>query len=240
MMTSAGRELLKWVALVLMTGDHVNKVLLDGNCPVLTDVARVVFPIFAIVLAYNITRADQAAEHRAIWRLAIVAVVAQPFHAVAFGYSLPLNVLFTLLAGVLILGERNAVGAIGIALVAGLFVDYSWPGVAVIVSAGWYFRRPSVKAGILVIVALASLYYINGNFYALLAVPLLALGARVPGTVPRWRWTFYAYYVMHLAFLAAFAWDVFPPVGQLAKELSVDASEIRVGGGRAFDPADRW
>ena len=53
-MTSGGRELLKWVALLLMTGDHINTILFHGSAPWLGHAGRVVFPIFAFVLAWNI------------------------------------------------------------------------------------------------------------------------------------------------------------------------------------------
>jgi len=53
--------------------------------------------------------------------------------------------------------------------------------------------------------ALAALCWTNGNGWALLAVPLLWALARVPWRVPRWRWSFYLYYVGHLAVLAGYA-----------------------------------
>lgn len=45
-------ELLKWIALVLMTGDHVNKFLLSSSNVVLFSLGRTVLPIFIFVLAY--------------------------------------------------------------------------------------------------------------------------------------------------------------------------------------------
>ena len=49
-------ELLKWIALVLMTGDHVNKFLLSSSNVVLFSLGRTVLPIFIFVLAYNMAR----------------------------------------------------------------------------------------------------------------------------------------------------------------------------------------
>ncbi|MFL7985039.1 TraX family protein, partial [Xanthomonas vasicola] len=88
-MTSSGREALKWIALVLMTGDHVAKVLFGGYVPVLSELGRIAFPVFALVMAYNLAqpRADYA---KSVLRLAGWGLLAQPFHAWAFGDWMPL------------------------------------------------------------------------------------------------------------------------------------------------------
>lgn len=55
-MTSSGRELLKWIALVFMTFDHVVKALLDGYVPVLSELGRIAFPVFALIMAFNLAQ----------------------------------------------------------------------------------------------------------------------------------------------------------------------------------------
>nr|AVR64159.1 TraX protein [Escherichia coli] len=47
----------------------------------------------------------------------------------------------------------------------------------------------------------ASLWYINGNLWALAVVPLVIVAAGVDLRVPRLRWAFYTYYPLHLAAL---------------------------------------
>lgn len=205
--TSGGREVLKWLALVLMTGDHANKVLHLGM-PWLTDLSRVVFPIFAIVFACNLSLDVRGSRAwTAAWRTLAASVVAQPLHAWAFGYWLPVNVLATLSAGAFVLllwRDGMRVAAVALFAFAGLWVDYSWYGLAVIVAAALAVRedRPLFWP---VGVAVASLAMINGNWYALGALPLVAILGQLPVSVPRWRWTFLAYYVGHLALLAAIA-----------------------------------
>ena len=208
-MTSAGREWLKWIALVLMTGDHVNKVLLDGAYPWLTDVARVVFPIFAIVFVYNL-RLQEEGDHglRAATRVAIAGLVVQPLHAWAFGYWLPLNVLLSLSAGAFVcwlFSRGRWLPALLLWAFAGLWVDYSWWGIAVMAAAMTVFRPGQDRSIFLLPLAVASLAFINGNFWALASLPLIGLFARVPGNFPRWRWTFLGYYGVHLAILAILA-----------------------------------
>lgn len=206
-MTSGGRELLKWIALVLMTGDHINKVLLDGGQPWLTDLARVVFPIFGFVLAWNLERhADPAATHRALLRLVIAAVLVQPLHAFAFGYWLPTNVLTTLAAGLVVARTRNAAVIALVGFVGGAFVDYGWPGILFVASSAWLVRDPArLSSRLLFAAAVLGLCWWNGNAWALLALPLLAVLSRVQVSVPRWRWAFLGYYAGHLAVLALLA-----------------------------------
>lgn len=206
-MTTAGREALKWLALVLMTGDHVNKVLLQGGMPWLTDAARVVFPIFAIVLAYNLaTHPDPQAARRSLSRMLLAAVLVQPFHAWAFGYWVPLNVLFSLALGLYCCTERNRPLALAAALLGGLFVDYGWCAPAIMLATMAVVRSQGrwwTWAALLV--SVAGLYATNGNLYALAAFPLLLVLGTLPGRVPRWRWAFLGYYGVHLALLAVVA-----------------------------------
>ncbi|WP_010101405.1 TraX family protein [Verminephrobacter aporrectodeae] len=49
-------EGLKWLALALMTGDHVNKYLFNATLPVLFEAGRLALPIFVFVLACNLAR----------------------------------------------------------------------------------------------------------------------------------------------------------------------------------------
>lgn len=206
MITSYGREWLKWTALVLMTGDHVNKVLLHGSEPWLSEAARVVFPIFAVVLVYNLhAHADAQSLRRSMHRLLVAAIVAQPFHALAFGDWLPLNVLATLWLGLRILHAPLHVGVL-LFVFAGYFVDYQWFGLLVIIGASHMFRHPHTWHGpALLALGVTSLWAINGNGWAVLALPLIWLLRNAPGEFPRWRWTFLAYYVVHVSVLAVLA-----------------------------------
>lgn len=203
MMTSFAREWLKWSALVLMTADHVNKVLLGGTQPWMTEAARVVFPIFAVVLVYNVLHGDRQTSRRALNRLLVAAVIAQPFHALAFGYWLPLNVLFTLALGLRIIHSPLHVGVILFAF-GGLFVDYQWAGLSVMVATAWMLRHSGHWSGPAALgAAVTSLYVINGNAWALAGLVLLWLLRNAPGEFPRSRWLFLGYYVGHLALLSA-------------------------------------
>src|SRR3954465_7547732 len=73
-------EALKWFALVLMTGDHINGYLLGWAHPWVFNAARVVMPVFGFILAYNLTResTNQETYKRVLKRLGIAALCATP------------------------------------------------------------------------------------------------------------------------------------------------------------------
>lgn len=222
-MTSSGRELLKWIALVLMTGDHAAKVFAGGYIPVLSELGRVAFPLFALVMAYNMAQPGADAA-RTLRRLLPWALIAQPVHAWAFGTLLPLNVLWTfaLAAGCLALYQRGRTGWAFLAFAAGgLFVDYLWVGPALVLTAwawfdrggrrfvgwllgSWDYAGSRLYATVPIWLWLSFVYLclFNGNAWALLALPV-ALLAGINWPIPRTRWAFYVYYVGHLALFAA-------------------------------------
>lgn len=216
-MTSSGRELLKWIAVALMTLDHALKVFQLGYVPVATELGRVAFPIFALVMAYNLAQPG-ADVTRSIRRLALWAIIAQPAHAFAFGHWLPVNILWTFVVAacaIWALGRRNWHLAAALLAVAPIFLDYAWAGVWLVVGAWACFRENRVSlayrpaAWALLAVPMVLLCAHNGNGWALLALPALALG-RMRWRVGRTRWAFYGYYVGHLAAFGLLALLVHP------------------------------
>ncbi|MBV6871793.1 TraX family protein [Xanthomonas euvesicatoria] len=208
-MSSSARELLKWIALVCMTFDHVAKVLYDGYVPALSELGRIAFPLFALVMAYNLAQpgSDVAKSAR---RLCWWGVLAQPFHAWAFGYWVPVNVLlaFALAAAAVWAIQRGRWVLLTLCVApAPLFVDYQWAGMALVV-AGWAYYAKLMRSPILVVMALGALCWFNGSLWCLLAIPAIALAEAVTNrglAIPRTRWGFYGYYVAHLAFFGLLA-----------------------------------
>lgn len=201
-MTSGGRECLKWIALVLMTGDHVLTVFGLGYVPMVSELGRVAFPVFALVMAYNLAQpgADAGKSAR---RLALWGLVATPAATLAFGQFLPLNVLLTFAAaagGIWALERRQWALAALLALVAPVALDYAWPGVWLVLS-GWCWYRGQGGQPWLAWGCMGLLCLYNGNAWALLAIPLLRLG-HLDVAIPRLGMTFYGYYVGHLAALS--------------------------------------
>lgn len=206
MMTSSGRELLKWAALVLMTGDHVNAAFFQRELPLLSEIARIAFPVFALVLGYNLATSPRSNRGQIIGRLLVFGILAQPFHAVALGLGvLPLNVLFTFAAAVAIieLQDRDYSWlSIGLFLAAGFVVDYQWAGLAMIYGAWRWSSSDSLEGWFALAAGFLAVCWFNGNPWALAAFPLVVLLGGVDLHVPRLRWAFYGYYVAHLVVLA--------------------------------------
>jgi hypothetical protein len=203
-------EALKWIALLLMTGDHVNKYLFNGTNDLLFAAGRVAMPLFVFVLAYNLARPgvlERGAYLRTMKRLALFGVLAMPAFFALSGLSAawrPLNILFALLAvtATLYLVELRTVGgylaAAVVFLVAGSSVEFWWPALALGLAVWWYCKRPGGLPLALALSALAALWFINGNLWALAAVPVVLAASLVDLRVPRLRWVFYGYYPLHL------------------------------------------
>ena len=206
-------EGLKWLGLVLMTVDHVNKYLLHDALPALFDAGRLALPIFSFVLAYNLARPTSLSNGvygRVARRLALAGVLASiPF--IGLGGLVwewwPLNILFMLLVstGVMALLERGGVlrglAAAVLFVLGGAMVEFWWLAIVMTLAAWRYTRRPSWTSLIVWVAATASLYVINRNLWALAALPLIFLAPQLSIGVPRVRHVFYVFYPLHLLVL---------------------------------------
>jgi hypothetical protein len=211
---SAGAlEALKWIGVGLMVVDHINAYVYAWKYPALYAAGRVAFPVFAFVLAYNLARpGNERAVDRAFMRLMLFGVAAQ-FFSMSLrrgvepdGAWWQLNVLLTFgLAAVLIQMTRGparwytwAFAAFATAL-AGAFVEFHWPGLIYVVAAYHYCaRRTPASCGVW-LASTAALTLENGNAWALASIPLLFWFRGISPAVPRLKWTFYAFYPLHLA-----------------------------------------
>jgi hypothetical protein len=216
-LSSGSLEALKWLALLLMTLDHLNKHLLHASVPELFAAGRLALPLFGFVLGYNLARHGALASgsySRTARRLAVFGSIATiPFIALGgLGWGWwPFNIMATLLVATLcarlieVSGPARLVTAAALFIVGGALVEFWWPGLAVCLLAWAYCRRPAWLTLTLWIGTIASLYVINRNLWALAAVPLIFAAAQVKLTVPRSRLGFYVYYPVHLAVLWALA-----------------------------------
>ena len=210
-------EALKWLALVLMTGDHVNKYVFAETLPGLFELGRLAMPLFMFVLAYNLARpgAFQAGVHRRMAvRLATFGTLATlPYIAITgvLGGWWPLNMLFTMLLLTVMCwlidhGTRlHSLLAVVAFSLGGSLVEYWWPGLLLGLACWGYCKQASRFRLTLVIVATAALWPVNHNYWAMAFLPILLVAPRVHLTWLRYRNLFYLYYPAHLAALWAFA-----------------------------------
>jgi len=208
--SSGSLEALKWIGLLLMTGDHVNKYLLHEASPTLYALGRMVMPLFGFVLMANLARpgAFEAGVHlRVMKRLAIFALLATPAFVQLVGWW-PLNILTTLWLATWIVwllerGGRTAHCIAAVAfLVGGAVVEFWWPALLCCLAAWAFLRRPGGLRLLLWTLAMASLAAVNANFAAMAVLPLIWGAREVEIPLPRSRWVFYVFYPAHLSLIA--------------------------------------
>lgn len=208
-------EALKWLALVLMVIDHVNKYLLNDSQAWMYEAGRLAMPLFGFVLAFNLARPgllESPAFFRTVKRLALFAVIATPPYVAlgaavggVLGHWWPLNIMATLLMAALTIKllhdgstpQRLAAGALFI--VAGAVVEFWWPALFLIVGFWSYCRKPSLSALLAIAAGFFLLGIINQVQWAFLSLPVIVAASFVKLRVPRLRFVFYAFYPAHLA-----------------------------------------
>jgi len=202
-------ELLKWLALTAMTIDHVNKFLFNGTNSDAFAIGRIAMPLFVFTLAYNLSRSgiDSRDYHRTMLRLVLCGAISIPAFILMGDINAalqPLNIMFTLLALTIILyliktGKVSGyVVAVAVFIVGGSIVEFSWQAIAIGVGVWWYSIRPGTLALFLAISSLAALWTINGNLWALVALPLIVFASLIDVRITRKQRLFYTYYPLHL------------------------------------------
>lgn len=206
-------EGMKWLALALMTADHVNKFLFAETLPGVYQLGRLALPLFGFVLAYNLARTSaltSGAYQRTMTRLAMYGVAATPFFVLLGGLLFgwwPLNIMFMLLVatGSLYLAQQSSkahkIGGLAVFLVGGAFVEFWWFGICFCMCAHWYCQTTSRKALFAWTLAALSLTAINSNLWAVASIPLILALAKIDIKFPKFKTIFYTYYPAHLAVL---------------------------------------
>jgi TraX protein len=215
-MADGSLEAIKWAALVLMVFDHVNKYLYAEKLPVIFQLGRIVMPMFGFVLAYNLARPDALARGvhgRMLYRLTLMGLAASPMCIILNGMFVtanawwPLNILFMLLLVVSLTylidrgGAKCYALATALFILGGAFVEYLWMGVLCCLGAWLFCRAASPSRLLLWFLGTLSLTVVNGNTWALVAIPIVLMAGRVVLRLPRRTWVFYTFYPAHLLLL---------------------------------------
>jgi hypothetical protein len=209
-------ELLKWVALVLMTGDHIDAALYGSSLWILSEAGRLAMPIFAAVFGFNLVRIGDDLVRLASLRnkLLLFACIAYPFHSLAVAHSwLTLNILFAFAVAVQIRiwdidRSKNLVKILALFLVAGLFVEFAWVAPALVLVWFTWWRSPRAAAAIALVAVYVALTVVNNNFWAFGSLPIILLAGLADPQIPRWRQLFWIYYPAHLVVLAMLVYQV--------------------------------
>ena len=211
-------ELAKWLAIIAMAFDHYGKIVApDWYLPTHL-IGRTAFPLFAWIIASRLALRPDLTTHYIRWLLPW-ALVSQPAFYLAGREWYDPNIMFELLAGVIVIKVLQTYGktgpglliAIALALV-GWFFDYGPAGVLSIPAL--FFAAGAGAPTVLLVLALVSvLVNLPASDFedgiaaaAALGAPLVALlSLRTPAALlPRLpKLGFYLFYPLHLLF---FAW----------------------------------
>jgi hypothetical protein len=206
-------ESLKWLALILMVGEHWMRHVVGSLPPWIYAGGRLVFPLFVFSLALGLRSLPLPRIRMVTVRMFAWAIVAQATLQFVDAPERQLNVLFTFAIGLAtVLGFETlrspfllALG-LGAVAVAAIRCEFGPVGVA-FASATIAVARaedPPTAAWFVVAGLLAALAVPNGNHWALAAVPVAWLVWRLGIRVPRIRGAFYwAYALQFPAFAAA-------------------------------------
>jgi len=210
-----GRELLKWLAVVTMTVDHVGLLFLPGETT-FRIVGRLAFPLYAYLLVLGMRSTSNMRGY--FNRMLFFALLSQVPYALVNGVQPweKLNIFTTLLLGMVMIYwiDRSNVAFV-IPLLASVIVpvDYGVYGTATVLML--YLINKDWKTGSLIFVLINLILAAYGAWYqpfALLALPLILLHNAgrlnikldvLSGHKTFRKYFFYAYYPLHLAALYA-------------------------------------
>ena len=209
-----GRELLKWIAVLTMTIDHIG-VVIYPEYTFLRIIGRLSFPLFSYLLVLGVKNTRNVRHY--FTRLFLFALISQvPFY-LASGIK-PyegFNIFFTLSFGVLaihLFKKRSILTVLPVLAALFLNFDYSFYGILLIICLDVLDNY--TKYGVISILVLSMLFMPLGptQLFSLCALPIILLykngSLKIQREVnqkekyPVWRkYFFYIYYPLHLTVL---------------------------------------
>lgn len=180
---------------------------------------RIAFPLFALVLALNLSReGDRAARAaRTALRLALWCAVAVLPSIWARGHPMLVNVLATLGLGAALCWAIASPGPMAprlavclAAAVGAWWVEFGLAGVFLIPAIYLWTTERKPEAAVLAVLLFLATAWFNASFggwpalLGTLAAALIAWSAwQLPLAAPRWQLAFYLVYPLHLSLIGA-------------------------------------
>ena len=219
-------DFLKIVAILTMTIDHFEKLVLKHQLPFLPEIGRVAFPTFIILLCFAVT-INSREPLRYSLRLMIAAFISQPFFYYAFETPYVLNIFYSLgviSAGLTFLKPyliKSAwtfwLASAGLAILALIYYSLQPPFLFEYNFSGFFLALCLTtailrKSPVYLLIALAPLYFLNSKpesfSWLLIYLPCFLLLGALSGQrfhfIRRFKLSLYAYYPIHLLLLKYF------------------------------------
>lgn len=223
--TNLDTDFLKLVAIISMLLDHVGDTFFP-QYPIFRWVGRLAFPIFCYCLTVGLLYTHDIKRYFA--RLAVFAVISQPFYAFKadpanFVENLTnFNIFFTLIISLLFMWgilQRKWYGictsVVAILLLCFFNFDYSFTGVILMLIFYFCRNKPILGAALFALSYASALwsgspedplalvignYAINWPIFSLLAAPLIFYPTHTKIKIN--KWFFYVFYPAHLGLIA--------------------------------------
>ena len=220
--TNLDTDLLKLVAIAAMFLDHFGDVFFPG-VGIFRWVGRIAFPLFCYCMTVGLLYTRDIRKY--LGRLAVFAVVSQPFYLLAFHpYDWRTewanwNIFFTLFLSLLAMAGLKArkwwLFLLGLFVVSWWNFDYSGLGIQLMLIFYLCRNRPKLGAVLFCLTYATSLLYgdpgdpltlmvgnlaVDWSFFAVFAAPLIFCRTHSGLNVP--KYVFYAFYPAHLLLIA--------------------------------------
>lgn len=225
--TNLDTNFLKLVAIVCMVFDHVGSVFFP-EYPMFRWIGRLAFPIFCYCMSVGLLYTHDAKKY--IGRMAIFAIVSQPFYVLAKNQLnllenlLNFNIFFTLFISLLAMWgfkERKWWLFIAGGFVVSFFnFDYGLTGIILMLIFYLCREKPALGMALYVLSYVPAVIFGSGmddpnalilggmafgfEIFALLALPFIYTKTNFQPKIP--KWFFYAFYPAHLGIIALIRW----------------------------------
>ncbi|NOU40877.1 MAG: hypothetical protein HOO85_06335 [Methylotenera sp.] len=195
-----------------MAIDHLYKFIPAMQLQFIYPVGRIAMPLFAFIFGYTLTYFkfdDFHSVYKLLFRLLVTALTSSlPYIYLQkgfIGFGLwPLNIIFMFFLAVLILyintwkTEYRVLIAVLLFIVGGMFVEYFWAGLLLVIFSYYFIKRPNWQNLLVILLSFLLLIDLNGNFYAFLFFPIVYYAQFLDLKFKRIKHIFYILYPLHL------------------------------------------
>ena len=196
--------MLKYIAVLCMLLDHINKILFNNEYYILTLIGRLAYPLFIYLSVYAYVYYTSS-KFLYMDRILTFAFIAQPFHMYGFDLGLaPLNILFSIFFGLcsLYLFEQKKYIYMIFPILFSLYADYSFLSIILFFATYFYVKNPSnIYLIVLYAVSLASLNLFQYMYFLPVFFLLLIFYQNISFKISMNKYFFYLFYPFHFLVL---------------------------------------